>query len=131
MLNLIGRLAPTLVLAIGLLGGGGIAGGLGWAFTTYIHDPELVRTTRAADELQCTIRTQDAAAAARKDEEARIRAAGDKALQAYLEAVRERDEALQARLDQTEQENADYEKQLAAEGHSCPLTDTDLGFVRK
>lgn len=130
MLAFLGRLAPTLVLVLGLAGGGVLTGGAGWLYTTLIHDPQLVRETKRAADDACTIRTMDAANKATAAERDRQQAAAQAAEDAYQAAIDARARLEQAVQDQHEQEIADYEKQLTAQGRSCTLDDGDLEFLR-
>jgi biopolymer transport protein ExbB/TolQ len=130
MLALIRTLGPVVAMVIGLGGGSILSGAAFWAWNTFVENPQIVAVERATAELQCQVRTLEAAKAAEAAERARQDAASEAAIKAYLEAADERQRAQDELQQKMEQEIADYEQQLASNGRACLLDDADLGFLR-
>lgn len=130
ILAFLARLSPTAVVVLGLLGGSAVTGGAGYLYTTFIHDPQLVRETKRAADDACTIRTMDAANRAEAAERARQQAAAQAAEDAYQAAIEARQKLVEATQDALAQQEADYQQQIDAQGRQCTLDDGDLKFLR-
>jgi hypothetical protein len=130
MFTLIRTLGPIAAMLLGLGGGSLLIGGLGVAYNIFIDNPHVVAITKATAEAECRIRVLEAADAAEKAERERQQAASEAAITAYLKAAEERQRAQEALQDQLEQEIADYEAQLAADGRQCLTDDADVVWLR-
>ncbi|KKB79272.1 hypothetical protein VW35_08735 [Devosia soli] len=110
-----------------------IAGPIGWFSRGLIFDhierPAIVLAATDKANDAATIRIMDAAKRAEGAERERQQKAGAEALRIYREALANSERtAMQART-QLDQEIAAYEAELATEGRSCVLTDTDIDWL--
>lgn len=130
VLALLLSLSPGLLAGVAGLGGAS-AGALGvHLLHQFVIDPNIRKEERRAAEDACTIRTMDAANRAEAAERERQKAVADRALKLYQDEVAKR-EALRANeLEAMEDEIASYEQILAGEGRSCPLSQSDVDWLR-
>lgn len=128
MLNLahLGLMAAGLSAAI-------IGGSTGWFSRGLIFDhierPAIVQAASDKANDAATIRIMDAAKRAEDAERERQQRAGAEALRIYREALANSERAALEARTQLDQEIADYEVELATEGRSCVLTDTDIDWL--
>ncbi|MFK4060717.1 hypothetical protein [Brucella anthropi] len=97
------------------------------SFNLLIHDPSIRREARQGYVLEA----QKIALEAKLAERDRQIKAGQLVIESYQEQLRNARKAEQERIEQTEQEIADYEKKLAAAGRSCLLNSDDIEWMRK
>lgn len=134
MIALIARLAPGLVLAIGMALGAVPAAVGGWIARGVVFDhferPAVIReaTNRANDA--ATIRIMDAANRAEQATRTKIEQANADALALYRVALELSNRTAAAAEQQLETEIARYEAELALEGRSCPLDQRTLDWLQ-
>lgn len=130
MLALIRTLGPVAAMLIGIAGGSALIGGGAWLWNEWIDNPHVRDLVRVEERAACTIRTMAAADAAEAAERTLQEQAGRAALDAYQRAAEAR-ERLQIEVqDKLEQEIADNEALLAAQGRSCLLDPADVRWLR-
>jgi len=130
LLGLLLGLSPSILAIVAGLGGAGVGGAGVWALHEFIIDPSIRRYERDRAEDACTIRTMDAANKAESAERQRQQDQADRTLKLYQDEVAAREEARARELESLEDENARYAAQLAVEGRSCPLSQSDVDRVR-
>lgn len=124
MLALI-RAAPVLATLISIAGS--LSGA--WLWNEIIDNPQVRRLVQVEERAACTIRTQEAAATAERDERARQAAASSKALREFQERAAARERLHTEVQDNLEREIAENEARLAAAGRSCLADDADVDWV--
>lgn len=131
MLRLLASISPIAVLLAGAIP----AGAVGWfahGLKFEVMDrPAIIREATATADAACAIRTMEAASAAEATERTRQRQANADALRIYQEAFDASQRAAVAAQSKFELEVQSYERQLAAEGRSCLLTDTDIDWLHQ
>ncbi|KQN74791.1 hypothetical protein [Devosia sp. Leaf64] len=110
-----------------------IAGPVGWFSRGLIFDhierPAILQAATDKANDAATIRIMDAAKRAEDAERERQRMAGADTLRIYREALANSERAAMEAQTRLDQEIADYEAELATEGRSCVLTDTDIDWL--
>lgn len=119
--TILSLLPYALTLAAGVVGG--------WAGASYKFErfdrPAIVSDTQKADAEAY----EHAARDAQRDAELAKYHALEALTQRMLEQKASDDARQQQQLDRLNQENANYAQQLAADGRSCPLTQSDIDFL--
>lgn len=121
------RAAPVLLASL-VVGLASLSGA--WLWNELIDNPHVRQMVRVEERAACTIRTQEAAAAAEKAERARQVAAGAKALKEYRERAEARERLHAEVQDQLEAEIAENEARLAEAGRSCLADQSDIEWLR-
>ena len=127
-------LNPTgIALIAAALSGALVAGSAGWVGRGLVFDhierPAIVQAATDKANDAATIRIMDAAKRAEDAERERQQRASAEALRIYREALANSERAALEAQTRLDQEIAAYESELATEGRSCVLTDTDIDWL--
>lgn len=126
MLALI-RAAPVLAsLVVGLASLSGA-----WLWNELVDNPHLRELVRVEERAACTIRTQEAAAAAQAAERQRQTQVNAAVLRGYRERAEARERLRAEVQDNLEREIAENEARLAAAGRSCLVDQSDLEWLQR
>lgn len=114
---------------LAMLASGALSLGGAWLWNDWVDNPHVRDLVRVEERAACTIRTQEAAAAAEDAERRRQQAAGAKALDDYRKQAEARLRLHAEVQDQLEAEIAENEARLAAAGRSCLADQSDVDWL--